>query len=199
MSRITINQIIARYQAGFGYIAQNMMYLTMNKAWEQFIDIPVYQVGDASFANVTFTNQKSGNAYSFGLPFGATSKFIAPPLMVSFSRDKNVVRTPIDRSEVEVIEYFGLKPVEMKIQGILIDNEEHVFPTDLNRRIAQMFAEPGTFKVAGDLFSDEGVTELFFDSGYEKSFVEGYDDTIKFSVNAIQTQPVEVRINQTPQ
>jgi hypothetical protein len=192
MSRITINQIIARYAAGFGYVAANAVVMGF-KPWEN-VNIPIYKSDDSNFANVTFKNQKSGNTYSFGLPFGYSSEYMAPPIMVTFSREKNVVRTPIDRSEVEVIEYFGLKPYDIKIQGIVIDNEEHLYPQTLSRKISEMFAESGTFQVSGDLFADEGITEIFFVGGFEKSFVEGYADTIKFSISAISTMPVEVRV-----
>lgn len=210
MGRITINQIINRYQAGFGYVALNWAVAGANRLWSNMANIPVFTeaqemqsgsaeiplftVADLTFADATFKNSKSGNMYAFGVNFDGNSGILGPPLMVSFTRDKNVVRTPIDRSEVEVIEYFGLKPFNISIQGILVDNSEHQYPSDLVKSISQMFSEPGMFEVTSEIFLDLGITEVFFDSGFNIGFVEGYMDTVKFSVNAISTLPVEAKL-----
>ncbi|TCN63680.1 DUF6046 domain-containing protein [Acetobacteroides hydrogenigenes] len=210
MNRISINSILARYQYSFGYVAGNVAKVVANRVWANLVklhqysdveysgsgnkEIPLFEVGDISFANVEFENSKSGRVYKFGTPgeYGVGKKFLAPPLMVSFSRGKNVVKTAIDRSEIEVIEYFGLKPYTIKIQGILIDMENHGYPSELVQEANRMFEEPGTFKVTGTIFQDLGISEIFFEDGFEVSFVEGYADTVKFSVDATMTSPLEL-------
>lgn len=211
MGRISINSILARYQYSFGYVAGNVAKVVANRAWANLVklhqysdvkysnnseeDVQLYEVGSVDISDVIFENSKSGKLYRFGVStgnYGADYLYLAPPLMLSFSRGKNVVKTAIDRSEIEVIEYFGLKPYTIKIQGILIDMENHNYPSELVRMISGMFEEPGTFKVSGTMFDDLGISEIFFEDGFEVSFVEGYADTVKFSVDATMTSPLEL-------
>jgi hypothetical protein len=198
--RISISQIIDRYQTSFGYVAANFAFVGFDRLYEQWgkSNIPLYTVQSAEFANMVFQNSViDGKSYAFGVEGKFQGiNYLAPPPMVSFSRDKHVVKTPIDKSDIEVIEYFGLKPFEIKIQGILIDTEEHHYPKQLVRMINEMFTSPGTFKVTSEIFQDMGITEVFFEGGFEVGFVEGYVDTVKFAVNAISTAPLLVKIAQ---
>jgi hypothetical protein len=200
MSNISISEVIARYQSGFGYVAGNIASIAGNRIWSNLIDISTYPVSSANFANVLFTHQKTNKSFGFGIEgslkeIGNSTSFnyMGPALMISTSRDKIVVETPIDRSEIEVIENFGLKPFEITIQGILIDTENHQYPKALVRLINEIFTLPGTFKIEGEIFADLGITEVFFRSGFEIGFVEGFADTVKFSVNVKSTLPAELQ------
>ena len=211
MGQISINSILARYQYSFGYVAGNVAKVVANRAWANLVklhqysdekysfnpegDVQLYEVSGVDISDVILRNSKSGKLYRFGAStgsYGADQLYLAPPLMLSFSRGKNVVKTAIDRSEIEVIEYFGLKPYTIKIQGILIDMENHNYPSELVRVISEMFEEPGTFEVTGTIFDDLGISEIFLEDGFEVSFVEGYADTVKFSVDATMTLPLEL-------
>ena len=206
MAVVNINTVIARYQGAFGYVGGNLS----NAAFGRLVRLPVYAnndndpgsdqpvqlypVNEITFANVVFTNNKSEKVYAFGLAAeNSETEYMAPPLMVSFSRGKNVVRTAIDRSETEVIEHFGLKPWSINIQGILIDQENRQYPQALLKKLNEMFSAWGTYKVSGDLFLDLEITEVFFDDDFQIGFVEGFADTVKFSVRAISVLPLEIR------
>ena len=210
-THVNINGIFERYNQAFGYTAMKIAPRLIQMGFispKWFLNIPTYNKADSTFAEMIFQNSITGSIYSFGiddldngtpaLPFVTKKpnvrRFLAPPPMVSFSRGKNVVRTSIDRSNAEVIENFGNKAYEIKLQGILIDAEEHAYPGDLLKEVHNLFEENGTFKVTGDIFHDLNITELFFDSGLEIGFVEGYVDTVKFSVNAIAIEPAEFLI-----
>lgn len=209
--QISITDIFARYNQAFGYtamkIAPRLIQLGfISPKW--FLNIPTYNKADSAFAEMIFKNNVSGDFYSFGidslengtpaLPFVTQKpnvrRFLAPPPMVSFSRSKNVVRTAIDRSNAEVIENFGNKSYEIKLQGILIDVEEHQYPSELLKEVHNLFEAPGTYKVISDLFADLNINEIFFNDGFEISFVEGFVDTVKFSVNALSVEPAEFNI-----
>lgn len=211
MSTISINSILSRYQYSFGYVAGNIAKVGANRLYANLIKLPqysteeysssedeaiaLYEVGSASFSDVILESSVSGKLYRFGASrgvYGVDQEYLAPPLMLSFSRGKNVVKTAIDRSEIEVIEYFGLKPYSIKIQGILIDMDNHNYPSELVRLINEMFEEKGTYKVSGTIFDDLGISEIFLEDGFEVSFVEGYPDTVKFSVDATMTSPLEL-------
>jgi hypothetical protein len=206
MGSVSLNTLIARYQGAFGFVGSNYA----NALFGRLANLPIYAdpdanasgsepiqlytVADTTFGNVIFKNTKTEKTYSFGTTSGEDSTtYMAPPLMVSFSRDKNVVRTQIDRSETEVIEHFGLRPWTINIQGILIDQESHQYPSNLVKAVREMFNSWGTYNVISDLFMDLDISEIFFESGLQIGFVEGYADTVKFSVQAISVAPVEIR------
>ena len=213
MGQINLNSILARYQHSFGYVAANVAEVVGNRIWANMVKLPMYQeqqlpttqdesvqlftANDSRFAEVILESSKSGKIYRFGAStnYGLNSVYLAPPLMMSFSRGKNVVKTAIDRSEIEVIEYFGLKPYTIKLQGILIDMDSHSYPRELVQEVNQLFEESGTYKVSGSIFSDLGIVEIFLEENFEVSFVEGYADTVKFSVDACATAPLELIAN----
>lgn len=204
MASININTVVARYQEAFGYIGGNYS----NAMFGRLVKLPVYDTADSqpatpaesqlypvaevSFANVKLVNEKTGKSYAFGIG-EAGEDYMAPPLMISFSRGKNVVRTAIDRSETEVIEHFGLKPWTINIQGIIIDTNEHKYPSDLLKKVNEIFSSWGTYKVESEIFLDLDITTIFFDDDFQIGFVEGFADTVKFSMRAISVLPVEVR------
>ena len=213
MGSIRIGGIIERYNEAFGITAQkvaprlvqlaNLAGANINLPGLKLYDEPTSEL--MKFANVTYQNSLTNKSYGFGLnasdnkalPFfkfqnkEQSNSFLAPPPMVSFRRGKNVVRTAIDRSEFEVIENFGLKPYEIRIQGILVDTNQHQYPQNLLTEIAEMFEADGTYAVTGTIFNDLGITELFFNDDFQVSFVEGFVDTVKYSVNAISTSDAE--------
>lgn len=205
MGKISINSVVARYQGAFGYVGGNLsnaafgrlvklpVYAMLETAQAGSEDVQLYQVADVSFANVVLTNEKTQKTYSFGISLNENEEYMAPPLMVSFSRGKNVVRTAIDRSETEVIEHFGLKPWTINIQGILIDTENRQYPGELLRKVNEMFSAWGTYKVVSDIFMDLDIPTIFFDDDFQIGFVEGFADTVRFSLRAISVLPVEIR------
>jgi len=183
-------------QAGFG--VSNFM----------LSNIPVYQSNDASFADMTFESTKNPDAvFRFGIPTmenghpafpfvnnrseSGGSAYLAPPPMVRLTRGKHVKRTPIDRSEHEVVEHFGLKPWEIKVSGILVDMDEHQYPSALLREINSMFTQRGTYRIVGQIFEDLGINEVFINGGFDVGFVEGYVDTVKYAFTAISIDPTE--------
>lgn len=207
-ARIGVNDIIERYNHAFGYSAMKVAPRLIQAGFiksKHFLNIPVYENPDYSFAEMIFENTVTGDSYNFGidllekgtpaLPFQTKKpqnrRYLAPPPMISFRRNKHVVRTPIDRSQNEVIENFGNKGYEIKIQGILIDAEEHQYPGDLLREAHTMFGAPGTYKASGDIFDSLNIFEIFFDNDFNISFVEGFVDTIKFSVSALSVDSAE--------
>ncbi|MBI9063283.1 MAG: hypothetical protein JEZ14_14980 [Marinilabiliaceae bacterium] len=215
---INVNGIIARYNEAFGYTAMKVAPRIIKATGlgvknALMSNIPVYEEGKTGIddktrhAHMTFESTLDKDVrFAFGIPAresghralpfqkpreSSPNNFIAPPPMVSFNRGKNVVRTAIDRSDYEVVEYYGMKPYEITLQGILIDTEEHLYPQELVQTVNDLFAAPGTFRVISTIFNDLGIDEIFFDSGFQVNFVEGYVDTVKYRVRAISVANAE--------
>jgi hypothetical protein len=200
--QIQITELLARANVAFGF--------TFMKLAARFLQYPQYDEVDENYSEMSFVNTFSQNAYRFGIdgigsgtpafPFQTQElqirKYLAPPPVPSFRRGKHVVKTAIDRAEAEVIEHFGLKPYTINLRGIIVDMDEHQYPGQLLSSVHEMFAEPGTFKAIGDIFYDLGIDEIFFEDDFSVEFVEGYADTVKYSVRATQVVPVEFQVMQ---
>ncbi len=211
MATLSINDILDRYNNAFGYSAMKVAPRLIKAGFEvsnfMLSNIPVYPESDTSFADMKFESSRNPDAvFHFGIPTmenghpafpfvksreNEPQKFLAPPPMVRFTRGKHVKRTPIDRSEHEVVEHFGLKPWEIKVSGILVDVTDHQYPSAHLKEIDAMFRQSGTFHVSGRLFDDLGIQEVFIDGGLDVGFVEGYVDTVKFAFTAISIEPTE--------
>lgn len=208
MGKLSITGVFERYDKAFGSMAMKVTPRLIQAGFIKpnwYLNIPTYDDVDSTFAEMEFVNSLSGDKYSFGidtlengtpaLPFmkekTTARKFLAPPPMISFRRGKHSVITPIDRSQHEVIENFGNKAYRFTLNGLLIDQEEHQYPGDLLQAAHKMFGANGTYKASGQIFDDLDIYEVFFDDDFKLEFVEGFVDTIKFSVHGISVESAE--------
>lgn len=53
--------------------------------------------------------------------------FATPP-MISLKRSKKLTITPIDNSDIEVVERYATEPYSIEWRGLLIDMDKHEFP-----------------------------------------------------------------------
>jgi len=199
MNSISISEIIERYRAGFGYVAINVAVAVGNRVWGKLVDIPTLNDPDVRYADVIFTHSTTNKSYAFGNEatlneIGQDFLYMGPCPMLSFTQDKNAIITKIDSSSLEVIEDFGIEPAVARMQGILINQEEHEYPRELVRAYKEFYQTNGTYKVSGQIFADQGITEVFLSGGYDIQFVEGFVDTVKYAVTARQTQPSELKV-----
>lgn len=156
-------------------------------------DVSLYDDGDITFANFELENSKTGDVIKFETPeaMQLASGVFAPPPIVGFSLGKNIVTTVIDKTDYEVIESFGCKNWHITIDGLLVDMENHWYPSSLVTKLRAMVMANVTYKVCGQVFDDLGIQELFIDDVRNISFVENYPDTIKFSLSARSIKPAE--------
>jgi len=200
--------LYGRYQAAFGYVARvgraelNTALIRSNlitfkdaayNTPENNQEMLLYENGDASFADLELTNDKAGYKFKFAI----TSKndlnngILAPPPMVRFNNSKNIIRTVIDNSDYEVVESFGNKSWEIVLEGILIDIDNHWYPGEFLKEIKKMFFLNDTYKVVSQILNDLDIHELYFDELPDLTFVEGFNDTIKFNLKARSIKPTE--------
>lgn len=202
-------ELYSRYESAFGFVARNAIDKA-ETAWAKK-NMSLYTSGDSTFADVTFV-KADGTKYVFSNPepatrangivsaisksfspasaFGNVDGVIAPPPIVSFSRTKNITKTVIDNSDYEVIENFGLKSWSIKVEGIVVDMDNHWYPSDFEAAINEMFEVNEVLEVVGDVFSNKKINSIYFDS-VDLSPVEGYNDTVKFALQAYSIKPVE--------
>ena len=151
-------------------------------------------VNGCSFADLTLRNSDNGKCYEFanGLLTEAATGILAPPPMLSFQRDKNIIKTAIDGSDSEVVESFGCKSWEITMEGILVDMESHQYPKTTMQELREMFEVNNSFEVFDcDIMADLGIENIYIDKLNELKVLMEYQDTIKYKLIAHSIKPVE--------
>lgn len=201
-------ELYSRFQSAFGFIAANA--LSQIESAYMRSNMSFYEKGDSTFADMIIKSS-GGKEFVFKNPeafprnsnlrdavaqqFNSNSDYqmegvIAPPPMVTFSRVKNITKTVIDNSDFEVIENFGIKSWAIKIEGIVVDVKNHWYPIDLEKKIVDLFEINEILEIVGGLFANKNIHSIYTDS-LEVSPVAGYNDTVKFTIQAYSIRPSE--------
>lgn len=114
---------------------------------------------------------------------GDTGSIFAPPLMMSFSAEKNLIETEVNDDDPIVVERWETSPWEIQIKGLLIDLKNRIYPTDEIRRLNRNWKHNGVVKAIGQQFEEKDIDSVYFRS-VSFSGVEGFQDTIQFTINA---------------
>ena len=185
MSDGVIINLGERYAAAFGLLA------TAGKPDKAHIDkdykLTFFDESDASVADVSM--QFDGKEIAFGqIPFIASGdnrqkKLFAPPPLVSFNRQQHHIETPINGSDAVVVERWGMKSWDIRINGLLIDVENRQYPSEYIRNLNRLFSYKGVVDVSGSQFEDKDIDSIYFKS-ISIQPIPGYADTVKFSLTA---------------
>lgn len=146
------------------------------------------------FADLTLRNADTGTYYEFrnGILTDAVSGVLAPPPMLSFKREKNIITTRIDGSDAVIVESFGAKEWDITLDGILVDMQHHTYPANEMRQLREMFEANTTFEVWDcDILADLGIEQIYFDKLEDLKVLEDYPDTVKFALKAKSIKPLE--------
>ena len=192
-----------RVQAAFGFVAATTATRLAQKAFGPVanasdLNVDVYVTSrEATFDEVTLRYGSGATAeeYHFAFqPISAdySSVFATPP-MLSLKRAKKLVITSIDNSDIEVVERYGTEPWEITWRGLLIDMENHEFPIDKMEQLNQVFEANREWMVDSEILQKVGVQALYI-RDIAIDFVEGYEDTIAYSMTTRAIRPVEFQI-----
>lgn len=183
----------SRLKSAFGYVANNE---SKNLRKQQFSkDNGVLKAGvfvnNASFEELVI-KKENGEGLKFGAMMfaGDENKFFAPPPMISFSKSKKLIITEIDGADSEVVERYGDKSWEIKMQGVLVDMVNHQYPKSERVRLNEFFEYNAPFAVEAEMFDDLKIRSIYF-TDIEIGGVAGYADTIQYSISARSIKPVE--------
>lgn len=213
MSQIIIN-IADRFLAAFGYIPSGIprradigsniaesvkiagMKYGIDRATramiQPYMKKYIIEVIDRDFANLTLKN--GSKTYYFKNTFVTEdmSGVLSCAPTFSFTREKNIKTTAIDNSDMVVVESFGSKQWNIDIDGLLIDLENHWYPSNKLQQFREMFGVNDVFEVLDcKLLHDLGINSLYITDIGKLDFVEEYNDTIKYKLKAKSIKPVE--------
>lgn len=198
MAKKKIIDLGVRYRSAFGYTAANQGDSLNKVNFKEGAGLDnVYATSSGSFEEITLR----GNGFElfFASTIGNDSnlgKIFAPPPMCSFSRTKTIRTTPIDDSDedptndAEVVERYNSGKWEIDIQGLLVDMVNHQFPKAQLTILRQAFDVNAIFAVEGDWFEALNIKSIYIES-FSPAGVQGFEDTIQFSMKAYGIKPVE--------
>lgn len=103
--------------------------------------------------------------------------FAAPPMM-TFTREKNLVTTEISGSDSIVVERWGTKPWEIEITLLVIDMQNHQYPSEWIRQITKLFEYNGVIRVEGVQFEEKDIDSIYFEK-VEIKPLDNFTDTLQ--------------------
>ncbi|WP_139422979.1 DUF6046 domain-containing protein [Chryseobacterium mulctrae] len=190
---VVIN-LAARYAAAFGIVAvSNAINTAVISRDENKYSVDVYEDLDPAFEDVILKYKVGNDEYS--LKFSAMlegdgdGSIYAPPLMISFSRPKNLIETSISGGDGVVIERWGTKPWGIDIKGVLIDVENRTYPTTKIKQLNDFFEQNTVISAVGLQFSDKNIDSIYL-KDISITPIEGFQDTIQFSIQASSIKEV---------
>lgn len=181
--------LAARYAAAFGIIAiSNKINQVVAIKEDNKYQVEVYEDFDGTFEEVYMEYNDKELKFS-GMLEGDTSSIYAPPLMINFSKDKNLIETDVSGGDSVVIERWGTKPWNIDIRGILIDTEVHNYPSEKIKELCRLFNHNDIISVVGQQFYEKDIKSIYLKS-VDITPVEGFADTIQFTLKASSINPV---------
>ncbi|WP_102981436.1 DUF6046 domain-containing protein [Chryseobacterium scophthalmum] len=196
---IVIN-LAERYASAFGIVAVNNAINTAVATREpNGYNIEVYEDLDTVFEDTEFIyeefRQNQAQPIEKSLKFGSmlesdgNGSIYAPPLMINFSREKNLIETPISGGDGVVIEKWGTKPWNIDIRGILIDFENRNYPTEKIQELTKLFEYNNVIRVIGTQFLEKDIDSIYI-RDISITPIEGFQDTIQFTLSASSIRAV---------
>lgn len=184
---IVIN-LAARYAAAFGVMAiSNRINQAVVTKEENKYNVEVYEDLDMDFEEVEFEfgdpNNPTNLKFARMLEGSGDGSIYAPPLMMNFGREKNLIETQVSGGDMMVIERWGTKPWNIEIRGVLIDVENRSYPTDKIKALCRLFEHNATILVTGTQFIEKNIKYIYI-KDISITPVEGFQDTIQFTLNA---------------
>lgn len=191
----------SRFKTAFGFVAGNVAsrlastgFGDVQKVGDNY-GLTVYNGRDAAFDEVTLKKGVNGPSYLFAyrsLAEDYNNVFATPP-MLRMSRAKRLVVSVIDNSDLEVVERYSTEPWEISLRGLLIDMVNHEFPLDKLQTMNEIFEVNSIWTVSSEIINAIGVDAIYI-KDIEIEFVEGYEDTIAYTMTTRAIKPLEYQL-----
>ncbi len=176
---------------GFGEVMRNP-----SSGYELKSDVYFFD-NKATFDEITLRNDDKEYFFGFKgfseMEDGNYNTVFAAPPMLSFSRSRRTVITPIDHSDTEDIEVYSTNPYEIQMKGLLIDMENHNFPIDKLETINEIFEESVVWDVDSEILQALGIVSIWI-KRISIGFIEGFEDTISYNMTVRAIKPIEFQL-----
>lgn len=190
-----------RYKSAFGFTTTNVSSRLTQQGFGEIIkdeasgyDLAVYTMDkNTTFDEVLLYRDKTEYLFAYRSISDDYTEVFATPPMLSLKRAKKLVTTAINDSDIEVVERYGTEPWEITWRGLLIDMENHEFPLEKMETLNDIFEINGTWNVASEILQKLGIGAIYI-KDIAIDFVEGFEDTISYSLTVRQIKPLEYQL-----
>jgi hypothetical protein len=188
-----------RVQAAFGFVAATTATRLAQKGFgnvvkQSDLNVDVYTMSrEVTFDEITLYSGTEAYHFAYRSMAEQYSEVFATPPMLSMKRAKKLVITPVDNSDIEIVERYGTEPWEITWRGLLIDMENHAFPIDKMEALNRIFEANREWMVSSEILQKVGVLAIYI-RDISIDFVEGYEDTISYTLTTRAISPVEFQI-----
>nr|BFF39073.1 hypothetical protein BACY1_08780 [Tenacibaculum mesophilum] len=191
MSESIVINLAERYQAAFGINAKGVSvnFAVVNAQENEELelsnsDYSVEYYGDYNKDSEKVIFQFDTQKLVFTeMLSGDDSNIYAPPLIMSFSREKQLIETEPSGSDDFVVERWSTSPWIIDIRGVLIDVKNRQYPKDKINQLTRLFQFNDVVKVVGEQFYAHEIDSIYFTS-VNVTPVEGFQDTIQINLSA---------------
>lgn len=190
MENLTIN-LASRYAAAFGAMAigRQADRLFIEKDTQGDYEFQYFPAQSAQVEHIKLEVPGLEPLEFSAVLHGDTGNIFAPPLLLTFNQEKSLVETEVNDADPIVVERWGTKPWDITMQGVLIDLDNRIYPSDEIRRLNRNWQYNGVVKVAGVQFEERDIDAVYFKS-ISFTPVEGYQDTIQVTIQAASIKSV---------
>lgn len=191
----------SRFKTAFGFVAAQALSRLVSDGFGKVKNeggsygLEVYAMNEGTFDDVELHRNNHTESYFFAyrsITEGLTDIFATPP-MLTLRRAKRLVVSVIDNTDTEVVERFATEPWEITWRGLLIDMTEHEFPIDKLKSLNELFEVNSIWNVASEILRSVNVLAVYV-KDIEISFVEGYEDTIAYTLTLRSIKPLEYQL-----
>jgi Domain of unknown function (DUF6046) len=188
-----------RYKQAFGFVATNMSSILKNNGFFDEVQQPqnsniLVWDKNTQFDEVKLYRDKINLDFGWRNVSDMYDTVFATPPILSFSRTKKLVITPIDNvDDIEIVERYNTAPYDIDWKGLLVDTKNHTFPTAKLKELNQIFKHNGIWNVSSEIFDALEITAVYIQD-VNIEFVEGFEDTIAYTFKMRAIKDLEYQI-----
>lgn len=188
----------ARYIAAFGFLPANFTSPKVNKSPAVYYDDSdlggnidvLLNDPNTSLEDVELYHGTESYRFAFQSINDECPDILATAPMLSLKRAKKLVITAINNSDFVVVERYATEPYEITWRGLLIDMYNHRFPMNKLQKMNEIFEHNSVWGVSSQILQAIKVNSIFIkDINFD--FVEGYEDTVSYSMTTQGIRPLE--------
>ncbi len=183
MDKDIVINLAAKYAAGFAATAlSDKLSEDDKRSFDGDYNLDLYEpIAEAdSYITFEFENTK----LKFGAMLtGDNSGIFAPIPNFVFDRSKKLIETEINGSNSVVVERWNTGQWDITITGILIDTNEHKYPTQKVSGLYRLFKNDSVIKVSGQIFYEKDIESIYLKSVHFDTTV-GHVDTVNYRLTA---------------
>lgn len=115
--------------------------------------------------------------------------------VVSLSRPKNVVVTPLAGSDNNVVELINKSNWELRFFGFILDSDKDQYPLEKVQELNELYSHNTSAPVASKLLNGLGIFEVVF-TNLSIDPVDGNSNLVKYELTAMSVEPIELLIQE---